>query len=56
LVIAGGVQGQAVVAGASGVSTSTPSAAPSAGNSVVVSGTAFFAMFVMALIGGVMAV
>ena len=54
----GGVQGQASLSGAAGtgVSTSTPSAAASAGNSIIVSGTSFFAMFVMALVGGVMAV
>lgn len=56
LVVEGGVQGQSLSAGASGVSTSTPSTAASAGNVIAVSGTGFFAMFVMALIGGIMAV
>jgi len=55
LVVEGGVQGQAQAAGGS-VSTSTPTPAASAGNLIAISGTGFFAMFVMALIGGIMAV
>jgi hypothetical protein len=55
MVVEGGVQGQAQAAGGS-VSTSTPTPAASAGNLIAVSGTGFFAMFVMALIGGIMAV